>query len=127
MAYTILLVDDSDTIREAMVRAFSMAKLPMQEILSAANGAEALGILKTRWVDMVLTDLNMPTMGGEELVIAMKADSELSDIPIAVISSDGSKARTDRLAGLGVAGYLRKPSRPEAIRDLLHAVLGEWT
>lgn len=127
MAYTILLVDDSDTIREAMVRAFAMAKLPMQEILSASNGAEALGILKKRWVDMVLTDLNMPTMGGEELVIAMKTDSELSDIPVAVVSSDGSKARTERLQRLGVAGYLRKPCRPEAIRDLLHAVLGEWT
>lgn len=127
MAYTILLVDDSDTIREAMVRAFAMAKLPMQEILGASNGAEALGILKKRWVDMVLTDLNMPTMGGEELVIAMKADSELSDIPVAVVSSDGSKARTERLRKLGVAGYLRKPCRPEAIRDLLHAVLGEWT
>ena len=81
MAYTVLLVDDSDTIREAMVRAFAMAKLPMHEILRASNGAEALEVLKSRWVDMVLTDLNMPTMGGEELVMAMKADSEFSDHP----------------------------------------------
>jgi len=127
MAYTVLLVDDSDTIREAMVRAFAMAKLPMHEILRASNGAEALEVLKSRWVDMVLTDLNMPTMGGEELVMAMKADSEFSDIPVAVVSSDGSKARLDRLKDLGIAGYLRKPCRPEVIRDLLHSVLGEWT
>ena len=127
MAYTVLLVDDSDTIREAMVRAFAMAKLPMHEILRASNGADALEVLRTHWVDMVLTDLNMPTMGGEELVKAMKADSEFSDIPVAVVSSDGSKARLDRLKELGIAGFLRKPCRPEVIRDLLHSVLGEWT
>jgi len=127
MAYTVLLVDDSETIREAMVRAFSMAKLPMDEILRAANGIEALEILKTRWVDMVLTDINMPTMGGEDLVRAMKADAELSDIPVAVLSSDGSRGRIDRLNEMGIVGYLRKPCRPEAIRDLLHTVLGAWT
>ncbi|MCB9496082.1 MAG: response regulator [Fibrobacteria bacterium] len=126
MAYTVLLVDDSETIREAMVRAFAMAKLPMDEILRAANGAEALQVLRERWVDLVLTDINMPTMGGEELVRAMKSDAELSDIPVAVLSSDGSKSRIDRLSALGVVGYLRKPCRPEAIRDLLHSVLGEW-
>lgn len=127
MAYTVLLVDDSETIREAMVRAFAMTRLPMDEILRAANGAEALEVLKSRWVDIVLTDINMPTMGGEELVRAMKADAELSDIPVAVLSSDGSKARIDRLNEMGIVGYLRKPCRPESIRDLLHAVLGEWT
>lgn len=127
MAYTVLLVDDSETIREAMVRAFAMTKLPMEEILRAANGAEALGVLRERWVDIVLTDINMPTMGGEELVRAMKADAELSDIPVAVLSSDGSKARMDRLRELGAVGYLRKPCRPEMIRDLLHEVLGDWT
>lgn len=127
MAYTVLLVDDSETIREAMVRAFAMSRLPMDEILRAANGIEALGVLRERWVDIVLTDINMPTMGGEELVRAMKADTELSDIPVAVLSSDGSKARMDRLRGMGVVGYLRKPCRPETIRDLLHDVLGDWT
>ncbi len=127
MAYTVLLVDDSETIREAMVRAFAMTRLPMDEILRAANGVEALGVLRERWVDIVLTDINMPTMGGEELVRAMKADAELSDIPVAVLSSDGSQPRIDRLRELGIVGYLRKPCRPETIRDLLHDVLGDWT
>lgn len=127
MAYSVLLVDDSETIREAMVRAFAMTRLPMDEILRAGNGAEALEIVKNRWVDLVLTDINMPTMGGEELVRAMKADAELSDIPVAILSSDGSRSRIERLNELGIVGYLRKPCRPEAIRDLLHSVLGEWS
>ena len=54
MAYSVLLVDDSETIREAMVRAFAMTKLPMDEILRAGNGIEALEIVKKldrKWVD----------------------------------------------------------------------------
>ena len=126
MAYSVLLVDDSETIREAMVRAFAMTKLPMDEILRAGNGIEALEIVKNRWVDLVLTDINMPNMGGVELLAAMKADGGLKDIPVAVVSTEGSQTRMASLREAGIAGYLRKPCRPEEIRDLLHSVLGEW-
>jgi two-component system, chemotaxis family, chemotaxis protein CheY len=126
MAYTVLLVDDSETIRMAMIRAFTMAKLPMDEVIQAADGVKALEVLRGRWVDMVLTDINMPNMGGMELVAAMKSDAELSDIPVAVISTEGSEARIQELKSKGIAGYLRKPCKPEDIRDLLHKTLGEW-
>jgi two-component system, chemotaxis family, chemotaxis protein CheY len=126
MAYTVLLVDDSETIRLAMIRAFGMAKLPMDEVIQAPDGKAALEILRSRWVDMVLTDINMPNMGGLELVAAMKKDSELSEIPVAVISTEGSETRIEELRAQGVSGYLRKPCKPEDIRDLLHKTLGEW-
>ena len=126
MGYTVLLVDDSDTIRGALVKAFSMAKLPMDEIIQARDGQEALETLRQRWVDIVLTDINMPRMGGEELLRAIKADPSLRDIPVAVISTEGSRTRIDALKEVGMADYLRKPCRPEEIRDLLHRVLGEW-
>ena len=126
MGYTVLLVDDSETIRGALSRAFSMARLPMDEIIQASNGLEAIKVLRSRWVDIVLTDINMPEMDGDELVRAMKGDPALKDIPVAVVSTEGSRTRVDDLRGIGIVGYLRKPCRPEAIRDLLHAVLGEW-
>ena len=126
MGYTVLLVDDSDTIRGALVKAFSMAKLPMDEIIQARDGLEALETLRQKWVDIVLTDINMPRMGGEELLNAIKADPSLRDIPVAVISTEGSRTRIDALKEVGMADYLRKPCRPEEIRDLLHRVLGEW-
>ena len=127
MGYTVLLVDDSETIRGAIERTFKMAKLPMEEVIQASNGAEALEILKTRWVDMVLADINMPVMNGMDLVRKMKANSEWKEIPVAIISTEGSKTRMEELRSAGIAGYLRKPCRPEEIRDLLHAVLGEWS
>lgn len=126
MGYTVLLVDDSETIRGALLKAFQMAKLPMEEVFQAADGREALDKLKAVWVDMVLTDINMPNMGGVELLAAMKADPSLKDIPVAVISTEGSSTRIQSLQEAGIAGYLRKPCRPEEIRDLLHKVLGDW-
>lgn len=126
MGYTVLLVDDSETIRGALLKAFQMAKLPMEEVFQAADGREALDKLKSVWVDMVLTDINMPNMGGVELLAAMKADPGLKDIPVAVISTEGSSTRIQCLQEAGIAGYLRKPCRPEEIRDLLHKVLGDW-
>lgn len=121
-----MVVDDSETIRGALVKAFKMAKLPMDEVIQAGDGREALDMLRDRWVDIVLTDINMPRMGGEELVRAMKLDPSLKDVPVAVVSTEGSRTRMDSLRELGIAGYLRKPCRPEEIRDLLHTVLGDW-
>jgi len=126
MGYTILLVDDSSTIRGAMERTFQMAKLPMREVIQAANGAEALEILKTRWVDMVLADINMPVMNGIDLLKNMKNNQEWREIPIAILSTEGSRTRIDDLVKAGVAGYLRKPCHPEDVRDLLTKVLGDW-
>ncbi len=127
MGYTVLVVDDSETIRGALLKAFKMAKLPMEEVIQAGDGREALDLLREKWVDMVLTDINMPNMGGVELLAAMKADPSLKDIPVAVVSTEGSQTRMATLKEAGIAGYLRKPCRPEEIRDLLHSVLGEWT
>jgi two-component system chemotaxis response regulator CheY len=98
----------------------------MEEVFQASDGREALAKLKSVWVDMVLTDINMPNMGGVELLAAMKADPSLKDIPVAVISTEGSSTRIQSLQEAGIAGYLRKPCRPEEIRDLLHKVLGDW-
>lgn len=120
------MVDDSETIRGALLKAFQMAKLPMEEVFQAGDGREALDTLKSVWVDMVLTDINMPNMGGVELLAAMKADPSLREIPVAVISTEGSSTRIESLREAGISGYLRKPCRPEEIRDLLHKVLGEW-
>ncbi len=127
MGYTVLVVDDSETIRGALTKAFKMARLPMDEVVQASDGREALDVLKGKWVDMVLTDINMPNMGGVELLAAMKADPGLKDIPVAVVSTEGSQTRMATLKEAGIAGYLRKPCRPEEIRDLLHSVLGEWS
>ncbi len=126
MAYTILVVDDSSIIREVLERILHMTKLPIDSVLNAQHGKEALEILRNHWVDIVFTDINMPEMSGIELIEVMKKESELMDVPVVVISTEGSKRRIAELEAMGIAGYIRKPFKPESIRDTIIKTLGAW-
>ncbi len=126
MAYTIMVVDDSETIRSVLDRTVRMAKLPVDEIIQAVNGRDALGKLKDAWVDIVLSDINMPELDGVGLVDAMNGDPALRDIPVVIVSTEGSVVRIDELKRKGVKAYLRKPFTPEAIRDVIVETLGGW-
>ena len=126
MAYTIMVVDDSDTIRAVLERTLIMTRLPVDEIIQAVNGRDALEKLADKWVDIVFTDIHMPEMDGESLVDAMNRDPELADIPVVVVSTEGSTTRIAELRRKGIKGYLRKPFTPEAIRDIIVETLGGW-
>lgn len=124
MSFSILVVDDSEIIREVLQRTLSMTKIPFSNIFKAGNGVEALTILKDQWVDLVFTDIHMPVMGGIELIETMHSSPEYKDIPVVVISTEGSTTRIDQLKSLDIKGYLRKPFTPESIRDVLNSTLG---
>jgi two-component system, chemotaxis family, chemotaxis protein CheY len=124
MAYTILVVDDSDTIRAMVQRTLKLTGLPIDKLLEASNGAEALDLLKESWIDIVFTDIHMPRMNGLQLVDAMNQDPVLREIPIVVVSTEGSATRIEELQRKGIKGYLRKPFTPESIRDIIVETLG---
>ena len=126
MAYTIMVVDDSETIRTVLERTIGMTKLPVDAIIKAENGKDALDKLADNWVDIVFTDINMPKMNGIELVDSMNDHPELKDIPVVIVSTEGSKARIEELRSKGIKGYLRKPFTPENIRDIILETLGGW-
>lgn len=126
MAYSVMIVDDSDTIRTMLKRALSMTKLPIDVVVEAENGLKALELLGNSWIDIVLTDIHMPGMGGIELIDKMSGDPELRDIPVVIVSTEGSTKRIEDLKRKGVKGYLRKPFTPERIRDTIVDILGGW-
>lgn len=126
MAYTIMVVDDSETIRAVLERTIGMTKLPVDAIIQAENGKDALKKLEDNWVDIVFTDINMPEMSGVELVDAMNENTEFMDIPVVIVSTEGSKTRIEELRKKGIKGYLRKPFTPENIRDIIIETLGGW-
>jgi len=126
MAFNILIVDDSETIRAVLIKTLKMARIPLGEVIEAANGREALEKLKAGWVDIIFADINMPVMNGIEMIDEICADSNLKEIPVLVISTEGSKTRQDELLQKGVKGYIRKPFAPEQIRDSLIEILGGW-
>lgn len=123
MYYRILIVDDSSTTRAMISRILNLSKLPIGQLYEAGNGQEALESLAQNWIDLVITDINMPQMNGLELVRRMAADRQLSTTPVIVISTEGSEERINELKALGIAGFLRKPFTPEAVRDLVVEIL----
>jgi len=123
MAVNVLIVDDSAIIRKMVRRTLGMLELGLGDVHDAGDGIEALQSLEDHWVDIVFTDLNMPNMGGMELVQRMADEPRFADIPVVVISSDRSRDRTDALAARGIT-VVRKPFSSERIEAALVAALG---
>ena len=119
MAYNILIVDDSVLTRAAIKRIIDMVDLDVDEVLEAENGIEAFKILESKKIDVVLADLNMPEMGGVELVHKMKSDDAYSDIPVIVVSTESSVTRIKELLSEGIKDFLHKPFTPEEFRATL--------
>jgi two-component system chemotaxis response regulator CheY len=124
MAYDILMVDDSRTTKAVIAKSLGLSGLALGVLREAGNGREGLDILRREHVDLVFADLNMPVMGGMEMVAEMKADAVLRAIPIVVISTEGSETRIQELLERGVAAFLRKPFRPEMLKRVVEDVLG---
>ncbi len=124
MAYRVLVVDDSPAMRSFIRRILNLSGFAVSEFVEAANGLDALDILHQRNVDVVLTDINMPRMNGEELVRQLDQDHKLRRLPVLVVSGDSSDVRVKRLMDSGARGYLPKPFSPEKLRAELDRVLG---
>jgi len=125
MSYSILIVDDSLPMRSVIKKTIKAAGFGQSEFLEAANGKEALTLLKNNWVDMVMTDHNMPVMNGLDFIRAVKADELLKTIPVVVVSTEGDESRIKEFLDGGAVGYIAKPFAAEAIRDLIVKFLGE--
>lgn len=124
MSYTILIADDSAIVRTMVKKSIGMAGLPVGKVYEAANGKEALEVLSRNWVDIVFADLNMPEMGGTELVEKMSQDSMLVTTPVVIVSSEHSQVKIDELKAKGIRAYIKKPFRPEGFREVVDQVLG---
>jgi two-component system, chemotaxis family, chemotaxis protein CheY len=125
MPYSVLIVDDSPVMRSFIRRVMTLSGFDVGECLEASDGEEALMQLKEHHVDVILTDINMPKMNGEELLRRLETEGVLRSIPALVISTDGTKDRILRMISLGAEGYMTKPFSPETLREELERVLGE--
>ena len=125
MAYSVLIVDDSPVMRSFIRRVLSLSGFEVGECSEAGNGIEALALLSAHRVDVILTDINMPGMNGEELMRRLSADGTLKTTPAVVISTDATNERIVRMIELGAKGYMAKPFTPETLRDELERVLGD--
>ena len=123
MSINVLIVDDSSVMRAMILKTMRMAGLPLGEIFEAANGQEGLEVLDQNWVDLVVVDINMPVMNGEEMINEIRENHDIEALPIIVVSTEGSETRIERLKKKG-ARFIHKPFTPEAIRDVVTEVTG---
>jgi two-component system chemotaxis response regulator CheY len=125
MSYSILIVDDSLPMRSVIKRTLKAAGYGSSEMLEAPNGKEALELMEGAWIDLIMTDYNMPEMNGLEFIKAVKAGELSKDIPVVVVSTEGNDEKINEFMAAGAAGYITKPFTAEAIRDLIVNILGE--
>ncbi len=125
MAYNILVVDDSMPMRAVIKKVIKASGFNVGELHEACDGKQALEILDGHWLDLVLTDYNMPGMDGLEFLKQMKTNDSMNEIPVVMITTEGSGQRVEEFMRHGAAAYIKKPFTPEVIKSKLNQILGE--
>ncbi|TVP45407.1 MAG: response regulator [Gemmatimonadales bacterium] len=115
-----LVVDDSAAIRRIVVN--SLQRIGYSDIVEAADGAEGLALLDPS-IDFVITDWNMPVMGGLDMVRAIRAQPGRSALPILMVTSRSVREDILQAAQAGVNNYLVKPFTPQVLKDRIDEVL----
>lgn len=124
MAFNILIVDDSGTMRGMIKRTLQISGLDIGQVYEAGNGIEALAQMAVNPVDVVLLDINMPVMNGIQFIERVRDDERLRRVPVVIASTEGSDQRIASLVAAGAKGFVRKPFRPEQLRDVLTPIVG---
>jgi two-component system, chemotaxis family, chemotaxis protein CheY len=116
----ILVVDDSVTMRQMI--AFTLEKAG-HEVELADNGNTALIACDKERFDLVITDINMPGMGGFELIKELRMRQATRTKPILVLTTEGDAEKKAAGRAAGATGWIVKPFNPQALLDVLPRVL----
>ncbi len=107
MAKTILIVDDSSTVRQQVSMALKRAGF---ETAEASDGREGMAMVDSnRNIGMVISDVNMPNMGGLEMVEKIKSKPENKSLPILMLTTEGQPSLIKRAKEAGAVGWIVKP------------------
>ena len=118
----VLVVDDSHTVRRLVTQALEEAGV---RVVTAENGRQALKRINEQRPDLIISDLDMPEMNGIDFCKALRTDSDLSVIPLVIMSANSDRSMMRRLLSLGAAGYLVKPFNMEQIVITVEKLLSD--
>ena len=120
-----LIVDDSSVMRKIVERALRQAGLDPLTVFEAGSGSEGIDVLKTRSVDLILSDINMPSMDGLEFLRQIQARNLAPGVPVVMITTESSEEHVKQAIQAGARGYIRKPFTADQVKErvlpLLHA------
>jgi len=109
MAFNVLIVDDSSTMRKIVLRNLKQTGLDVGEVYQAGDGQEALAVLAANTVHLILSDWNMPNLDGLGLVQAVRSNPDNAHIRIIMITTEGGETKVDEAIAAGANGYVKKP------------------
>ncbi len=112
-----LIVDDSSVMRKIVERALRQAGLDLLVVHEAGSGTEGLDLLKANQVDLILSDINMPSMDGLEFLRQIKAQNLAPGVPVVMITTESSEEHVKQAIQSGAQGYIRKPFTAEQVKD----------
>jgi len=115
-----LVVDDSPTMRRIVVN--SLKRIGYSEIVEAGNGEEGLEVLDPS-VEFVITDWNMPVMGGLDMVRAIRSSPDTASLPILMVTTRSVRDDIVQAAQAGVNNYVVKPFTPQVLKEKIESVL----
>ncbi len=116
----ILIVDDDLAIRRLLE--VCLRTLPADQV-AVGGGQQALEVLRSERIDLVVTDLMMPATGGFDVVKSMRADPALSGIPVVMLSSMGNPGLPAQASEAGVQAYFVKPFSPSQLINTVRRLL----
>jgi len=112
-----LIVDDSSVMRKIVERSLRQAGLEALVVFEAGSGIEGLDVLKTQQVDLILSDINMPSMDGLEFLRQLRAQNLAPGVPVVMITTESSEEHVKQAIQAGAQGYIRKPFTVEQVRE----------
>ena len=118
----ILIVEDSPTMRSLLIAALDELS-PQAKIVEVESGFEALRVLPRGDWDLIITDINMPDINGLELVSFVKSNETYREVPLIIVSSEGSERDRTKGLELGANAYIVKPFEPGDLRELVSDLL----
>ena len=112
-----LIVDDSSVMRKIVERALRQAGLDPLVVHEAGSGTEGLELLRARQVDLILSDINMPSMDGLEFLRQIRAQNLAPGIPVVMITTESSEEHVKQAILCGAQGYIRKPFTADQVKE----------
>jgi two-component system, chemotaxis family, chemotaxis protein CheY len=112
-----LIVDDSSVMRKIVERSLRQAGIDAIVVHEAGNGIEALELLRSGKMDLILSDINMPAMDGIELLRQIKEQNLVPGVPVVMITTESSEEHVRQAIALGARGYIRKPFTADQVKE----------
>jgi two-component system, chemotaxis family, chemotaxis protein CheY len=118
-----LIVDDSSVMRKIVERSLRQAGVESLVVFEAGSGVDGLEVLKAKQVDLILSDINMPSMDGLEFVRQLRSQQLAAGVPVVMITTESSEEHVKQAIQAGAMGYIRKPFTEDQVKQRVLSLL----